>query len=333
MAKKNKNRIRSVVEPFSPKQIRRETRARVRLEFGDADRALRGDLRASRQQSKNLNAWYQQYQGNMERLRQGQLANTNALQEQSRASAGLMNQAATAQREALDAEEQRSAALRGASTSGAGATEAAGETQRQALMTSTRDRNAQIGSSAYNRLAEVNAAAGLGLQADQRRERGTRLETRSKMRDLARDKGASRIKNRADIIRGERDFNIQNRTLNANIADDRADNALDRQREARLASQGSGGSGGSSGGGGRSVDRQDVGRGVALLDGQVTTTDNWMSFKTPKGQRKAFYYLRRNGLSPAEARRAIRRFTKRKQREINNTPNSSGAGQPGSNTG
>ena len=308
MAKKNKNRIRSVVEPFSPKQIRRETRARVRLEFGDADRALRGDLRASQQQSKNLNAWYQQYQGNMDRLRQGQLANTNALQEQSRASAGLMGEAAAAQRSALDAEEQRSAALRGASTSGAGATEAAGETQRQALMTSTRDRNAQIGSSAYNRLAEVNAAAGLGLQADQRRERGTRLETRSKMRDLARDKGASRIKNRADIIRGERDFSIQNRTLNANIADDRADNALDRQREARLASQGSGGSGGSSGkGGGGGVPREDLRQAIAYTREAIRDTPGakWGDWRGLKGAKTELIDgLINRGVSPAAARAA-----------------------------
>lgn len=307
--RKNKNRIRSVVEPFSPKQIGRETKARVRLEFGDTQRALQGDLRASQQQSKNLNAWYGQYQDNMERLRQGQLANTSALQEQSRANAGLMNQAATAQREALDAEEAKSAALRGASTSGAGATEAAGETQRQALMASTSDRNAQMGSSAYNRLAEVNAAAGLGLQADQRRERGTRLETRSKMRDLARDKGASRVKNRSDIIRGERDFSIQNRTLNANIADDRADNALERQRENRLAAEAaSGGSGGGSGGGGYSRAE------ASSFIRQKLAKDEESWKYVANAPAEYVDYLVNRGVDRAVAKAAVRTFIQKKRR-------------------
>ena len=336
MSKRNRNRngrIRSVVEPFSPRQINRETNARVRLEFGDVGRALQGDLRANAQSQRNTNAWFQQYQNTMAGLRR----------EQDRANAGLrdrIGQGATAlgsqgaaRSDAVQSDQDRSASIRGAiADTGARATESAAEGQRQALMGLARDRADQMGESSQSRLRQVNAAAELGRQADIRGIRNEALETRAKMRDLARDKGASRIKNRSDIIRGERDFSIQNRTLNSNIADDRADNALDRQREARLAREAaSGGSG--SGGGGRRVDRQQVGRGVALLDGQVETPDQWMTFKTPKGRRKAFYYLRRNGLSPAEARRAIRRFTKRKQGEINNTPNSSGAGRPGSNTG
>lgn len=219
MAKKNRgkrgrqNAIRSFLAPLTPQQAKREARARTRLEFGEVGRALRSEMDASRQQSKNLNAWYQQYQNNMDRLRQGQLANTNALQEQSRQSAGLMNDAAAAQRTALNTEEAASAALRGATTSGAGATEAAGATQRQNLMAATRDANAQLGSSAYNRLAEVNAAADLGRQADQRQERNTQLKIRSKMRDLKRDKGAARLKNYRDIVQGERDYSIQKQGL------------------------------------------------------------------------------------------------------------------------
>lgn len=230
--RKRKGAIRSFLAPLTPKQARREANARTQLEFGEVARAIRGQLDASRQQSKNLNAWYEQYQGNMEKLRQGQLANTNALQEQSRKTGELMDTTAAAQRQALDSEEAKSAAIRGATTSGAGASEAAGATQRQNLMGSTRDVNAQIGASAYNRLAEVNAAAELGRQADQRQERNTRLKLQSKLRDVKRDKGAARVKNRADIIRQERDWAGFNRTL---AQKDRYSNAMITQAQLGLA--------------------------------------------------------------------------------------------------
>ena len=341
MAKKNRNRngrIRSVVEPFSPRQINRETNARVRLEFGDVGRALQGDLRANAQSQRNTNAWFQQYQNTMAGLRR----------EQDRANAGLrdrMGQGATAlgsqgaaRSDAVQSDQDRSASIRGAiADTGARATESAAESQRQALMGLARDRADQMGESSQSRLRQVNAAAELGRQADIRGIRNEALETRAKIRDLGRDKGASRIKNRSDIIRGERDFSIQNRTLNANIADDRADNALDRQREARLAREAaSGGSGsGGGGGGGRGPSPQKVRQATSWLRSSVRKESGgvgWMDVAS----RPQFYVdlLINRNVPERVARVAVRRYIRRnKQRVTNNTPNSSGAGRPGSNTG
>jgi hypothetical protein len=315
MAKKNKNknRIKDVIGPLSPKQVRRETKARVRLEFGDVGRALRGDLRASRQNSRNIQSWYGEYQNQMNKLRAGQAANTQTLQNQMNQNASYLGGQGSARSSAVADDQGRSAAIRGAMTDqGAGATENAAEGQRQALLASSRDRAAQMGYSSNSRLAGVNSAAELGRQADQRQERNTRLETRAKMRDLARDKGASRIKNRADITRQERDFYISRRTLNSNIRSDKEQRALDRQRENRIAS--GGGSGGGSGSGGKGSSGYSVGEAMSLVTAQVAKSGgSWTEVRKNPGIAVAALVDR--GVSKPVAKKAVRRWIKRRQQK------------------
>lgn len=251
MATRNRGKqISAVVRPRTKKQIAKEARALANLQYGETSRALQGNLRETRQLGKNTNAWFRQYQKGMRGLQRGQLAGTRWLQRQMRKNANVLNAQSAQTTAGVDAGAERSAAIRGAETGNVSADARAAAAQRQALLGSTRSRAAQIGASGVNRLAGVTAAAQLGRQADQRRIRGEVLETRSKLRDLKRDKGAAFVKNVGDLTRAERDQDIQRRTLNANIADDRADNALARREENRLANGGSGGSGGGSGGGG-----------------------------------------------------------------------------------
>ena len=219
MAKKQGSRqrskqINSLIAPLTPKGLRQEVRARTRLQYGELGRALRGDLRASRAQSKNLNAWYNEYQREMDKLRSGQLANTQALQGQMASNAGAVSQAGAATRQALQAEEDRSAAIRGTVSTGENTSrDAAGAAQRSALAASSRDAAAQMGASSNNLLTGIAAASELGRQADQRAGRNTRLQTQSKLRDLKREKGDFRVKTRGDLRQSERDWTIQNRTL------------------------------------------------------------------------------------------------------------------------
>lgn len=238
MAKKQGSRqrskqINSLIAPLTPKGLRQEVRARTRLQYGELGRALRGDLRASRAQSKNLNAWYNEYQREMDKLRSGQLANTQALQTQMASNAGAVSQAGAATRDALQSEEDRSAAIRGTVSTGENTSrDAAGAAQRSALAASSRDAAAQMGASSNNLLTGIAAAAELGRQADQRAERNTRLQTRSKLRDLKREKGDFRVKTRGDLRQSERDWSIQNRTL---AQKDRYSNAMITQAQLGLA--------------------------------------------------------------------------------------------------
>lgn len=238
MAKKQRNRqrskqINSLIAPLTPKGLRQEVRARTRLQYGELGRALRGDLRASRAQSQNLNAWYNEYQREMDKLRSGQLANTQALQGQMASNAGAVSQAGAATRDALQSEEDRSAAIRGTVSTGENTSrDAAGAAQRSALAASSRDAAAQMGASSNNLLTGIAAAAELGRQADQRAERNTRLQTQSKLRDLKREKGDFRVKTRGDLRQSERDWTIQNRTL---AQKDRYSNAMITQAQLGLA--------------------------------------------------------------------------------------------------
>ena len=334
MAKKNRNRIRSVVEPFSPRQIRREANARTRLELGEAGRALRGDLRAKAQDQRNTNAWFRQYQNTMAGLRAEQDRANAGLRERMGQGASALGTQGAARADSVQSDQDRSASIRGAiADTGAGATESAAERQRQALMGLARDRADQMGESSQSRLRQVNSAAELGRQADIRQIRNEALETRAKMRDLARDKGAARVKNVGDLTRNERDFYIQRRTLNSNIRNDQQQLALDRQREARIASEGSGGSGGGSGGGGPSPAR--VRQATSWLRSGVRKESGgvgWMDVAS----RPTFYIdlLINRGVKERVAKAAVRRYIKRnRDRVTSNTPNSSGAGRPGSNTG
>lgn len=308
MAKKNRNRIRSVVEPFSPRQIRREANARTRLELGEAGRALRGDLRANKQDRRNTNAWFQQYQNTMAGLRAEQDRANAGLRERMGQGASALGTQGAARADSVQSDQDRSASIRGAiADTGARATESAAESQRQALMGLARDRADQMGESSQSRLRQVNSAAELGRQADIRQIRNEALETRAKMRDLARDKGAARVKNIADLTRAERDQDIQRRTLNANIADDRADNALARQKENRIASEGSGGSGGGSGGGGYT--RQEA---TSFIRQKLAKDgENWKYVANAPAE--YVDYLVNRGVDRAVAKRAVRTFIRRKK--------------------
>jgi hypothetical protein len=110
----------------------------------------------------------------------------------------------------------------------------AADTQRQALLASSRDRAAQIGESTGGYLRGVTAASELGRQADVRGIRNTIAETRSKVRDLKREKGDFRVARAGEKRGEERDWNIQNRTLSSNNRNAAAGRALDWATENRL---------------------------------------------------------------------------------------------------
>lgn len=327
MAKKNrKNQMRNILAPMDRRRIMREAGARTRLEYAPAQRAVQGDLRASKQQSRNINSWYQQYQNQMNALRTQQAGNTQALQDQMNKNAEALGGQAAARSSAVADDQSRSAAIRGAMVDpSAGATESAADTQRQALLASSRDRAAQMGASANTRLAGVNAAAELGRQADQRQERNTRLESRAKLRDIARDRGASRIKNIGDLIRAERDYSIQNRGL---AQRDRYSQALITQAQLGLAGKQASAnatlgaaqlySGAKikaakiyNAGGGKKVKGGDVLRAQDYLRAELVTTGaSWQDVRNNRQRWVA--QLTSRGADPVAARVAVRRYLKNK---------------------
>lgn len=216
MAKNRNKQINSIIGPLTPKTMKKVIKSNTRLKFGDEGRGLQGDLRAGRQDSRNTNAWYREYQDQMKGLTSTQDVANSSLQDQMRENANYFGRQSYNTDSAARAEEERSAAIRGAVADPSGATrDQAAEDQRQALMASSRDRTAQIGASANNLLRGVSAASELGRQADQRQIRNTQAETRDKIRNLNKDKGAFRLSEWDRLRTGERDWNIQSRSLNS----------------------------------------------------------------------------------------------------------------------
>jgi hypothetical protein len=152
----------------------------------------------------------------MNPVRAEQNAGTAALQQSMRDNASYLSGWNQNQSQATGAAEDRSAAIRGAVADPTAASrDEAADTQRQALLASSRDRAAQIGESTGGYLRGVTAASELGRQADVRGIRNSIAETRSKQRDLAREKGDFKVARTGEKRGEERDWSIQNRTINS----------------------------------------------------------------------------------------------------------------------
>jgi hypothetical protein len=246
MAKDRKKKINTVIAPLTPKQLNREIGAETRMKYGELGRDLQGDIRASNTDIRNTNSWFKQYQNRMNPVRDEQAASTANLQRDMRDNASYLSGWNRDQSDATGAAEDRSAAIRGAVADPTAASrDEAADTQRQALLASSRDRAAQIGASTGGFLRGVTAASELGRQADVRGIRNTIVETRSKQRDLKREKGDFRVARTGEKRGEEREWASLNRTFRAGRADSAADRALDaqelalaRQKENRIASGG-----------------------------------------------------------------------------------------------
>lgn len=329
---KRKNKINSIVAPLTPGRMKKEIGAETRMKYGELGRDLQGDLRASGQDIRNTNSWFAQYQNRMNPVRDEQTAGTANLQDEMRKNASYLSGWNQNQSQATGASEDRSAAIRGAVADPTAASrDEAADTQRQALLASSRDRAAQIGESTGGYLRGVTAASELGRQADVRGIRNTIAETRSKVRDLKREKGDFRVARAGEKRGEERDWNIQNRTLSSNNRNAAAGRALDWATENRLSSQGSGsgGSGGSKGGAG-GYKPAEIRSTVSQLREQLR--DAGISPKSPQSIRRQKREILDelisppNPVDPALARAAYRRVLKA-ARKWDKNPNNPGSSE------
>jgi hypothetical protein len=328
MAKQNnrKNRMRGILGFRSRGQLMKEAKARTRLELGPVGRELGGQFRASKQDSRNINSWYGQYQNQMARLRGEQRDAFTQAQSNARANADYLSGQGSDSASAVQTDQDRSAAIRGVTADpGAAATESAAAAQRRALLASGADRLNAVTLSAQSRLANTNQAAELGRQADQRQERNRRAEIRARKADLARDKGAAMVKNLGDLTQTERDWSIQNRTLKQK---DRYSNAMITQAQLGLAGKQASAnatlgaaqlySGAKikaakiyNAGGGKKVKGGDVLRAQDYLRAELGASGaSWQDVRN--NRQKWVAQLTNRGADPVAARVAVRRYLKNK---------------------
>jgi hypothetical protein len=308
---KRKNKINSIVAPLTPGRMKKEIGAETRMKYGELGRDLQGDLRASGQDIRNTNSWFAQYQNRMNPVRDEQAAGTANLQDEMRKNASYLSGWNQNQSQATGASEDRSAAIRGAVADPTAASrDEAADTQRQALLASSRDRAALIGESTGGYLRGVTAASELGRQADVRGIRNTIAETRSKVRDLKREKGDFRVARAGEKRGEERDWNIQNRTFAAGRADAANANALDWATENRLSS---GSGSGESSGGSRGSSGYSPREAVSFIRQKLAKDEeNWKYVANAPGE--YVDYLVNRGVSRGAAKAAVRRFIRAKKR-------------------
>lgn len=334
MAKPDKkNRVRSLVAALTPKQARKEIKAEAKLAYGGQLRDLGKQIGASKQQSRQINQWYDQYRNNVADIQRGQAASTAALQGQARAWDNTAATRAKAETNRVSGEEDRSAAIRGAlPNSGAADTDKAAEEQRNALRKSYGMRAAEMGTASNNLLEQFREASFSGLRDDQRRERNIRLNIQKDRAAAKKERDLFKVSQMGVKRKEERDWRFQNKSLRSDNRNAAANRALDWATENRIASEGSGGGGGSkgSGGGGGGYKPAEVRGAVAQLRRQLdkagTSPRDPKTIKRQKTTILDELMSPPNALDPALARIAYRRILKKAQRWDSNPNN------PGSST-
>jgi len=329
MAKKKKKRP-SVTAPLDWKGIRRETKAKTRLQYGEFGRQLRGEMRKSQQDTRNTRQWYRQYRQNLAQVRRQNTRAFGQLDRDNRAASNRAQSAFAANRDRLAAEERESAQLRGvAPETSPMASNTAAEEQRRQLRDSYASRTRQMGASSSALLNQMRASSAAGRAADVRAQQSERRNLREKKRELAREKGDFRVATRGDLIRGEREWKVQRWSA----ADAAGKLDLDRQAEARRAAGGGSSSGGGSSGGGKSggggAPPKEVRRAIAYTRQTIRATPGatWGDWRGLKGAKTELIDgLINRGVSPAAARAAYNTLLKRWRKKRGGKPSKPGRG-------
>lgn len=224
-----------VTAPLDPAGVRRETRASTQLKFRPLERAIGAEVRASKQRTKQIGNWWQNYLDEVS----GVQADTAAAYDQANATTqGLIAQAGAtdaAQTSALQAEAAKNAELRGAApgTELAGREAAAGA-QRNYLSAAYGGKNAAEGAHQKTYLADKRRI-GVGQSIASRKEEMRRTRATEKDRkETRKERGNYAVEKRGELRDKERDYLIQRRAFPEAKAERRQQERENAQEEARL---------------------------------------------------------------------------------------------------
>jgi hypothetical protein len=226
-----------VTEPLTPKTVSQETRASTNQRFRPLERAITGDIRASKQRVHEQGDWWQSY---LDQVNAGQ-ADTSAAYAQAAATGqaqiGQASAIDTANTDRLQGEAAKSAELRGVAPSTAPAErEAAMQAQRNYLGAAQGNATAQVGA---NQRAYLNEQKRIGVgqsiasrKEEQRRERTYRKD----LRNTRNERGDYATTKRGELRQSERDYLIQRQAFGLDkkqAAQDASDAGADNARADR----------------------------------------------------------------------------------------------------
>jgi hypothetical protein len=320
--KTRKKKLNSIIAPLeSPKQVRREVNAAARMRKRGVAQNIRGSIRESREQSRNIRSWYGQHQKQIADITAQGVRQQGATDAQAIRQSQAAGQQDANNRRELQADENQSAAYRGVtpdSTAAARGVEA--EAQRGNLRTIAGDRSTAQGQTNANFLGQIQASSRLGRDAMLRGERAVRQNARQDMGRLKKDTGDFKVTYRGNLRGKERDFYLQNKTLKGK---DNYSEAMKYVADAGLAGkQASAGatiaaakiySGGKikaakiygRGQGGKKITGADIKRAGSYLRSEVGDAP-WQSVATRR--QKMIDRLVNRGVDPVAAKMAVRRY-------------------------
>lgn len=215
MAKNRKNKLNSIIAPLETgKQVNREVMAAARIQQRPLARGIRGKIRESAEQSRNINSWFKQHQAQIADIRAGGIKQQNATNEAALRQSELAGQQDSANRRALQEDDSRSASYRGVQPdTSAAAREVEAAAQRSNLRSISGDRASLQGQSNANLLGQIGAASTLSRNAMLRGERAVRQQAGEDRQELRKNTADFMVDYRGKLRAGERDFYLQRRTL------------------------------------------------------------------------------------------------------------------------
>lgn len=189
------------------KGLRRETRAATNLRYRPEERAISGELRASRQRVGQQGDWWNNY---LQTVNQGRAETAAAYDKAAATSQAQVAQASaidTANTQKLNEEAAKSAATRGAETSSAPAErESAAQAQRNYLSAAQAGTTAQMGANQYAYLTDQKRI-GEGQKIASRTEEQKRgLSLRQDLRDTRKERGEYAASKRGELRDKEREY-------------------------------------------------------------------------------------------------------------------------------
>ena len=302
-------------QPITGKAYRREMNAATRLQFGDKQRALEGEQRASQARTQDLGDWFGEYQRQLAGANQATTQGYSDAESRIAARAAAARGADTSMNADMMAQAQADAAQRGVAFDPSAFQQGGQATSyRQGQANSLADLAALQGSS-ENAYLNDKSRIGQGELTNQRLQEAARARgLESDMRNLQTDQGAFRLDYRNKLRGSERDF----QNAKAQLGVDRASLGVKAGYNDAIRYQALMGnhktvdvnnsySGLGGGGGG---DKSDIREAIALIRGSSKNKKkNWSD------QQFVDALLRENkGIDAGEAKAAVRRW-RRKQRK------------------
>lgn len=217
MAKKNKTPW--FARPLRGKQMRREMNAATRLQFGDQQRQIQAQQRASAARSQDLGDWFGEYQRQLASANQATTQGYNDAESRIAARAAQARQADVAMNNAAIQQAQADAAARGVAFDPS-AFQQAGQaaSYRQGQDNTLADLTAMQG---QNQAAYMNdkSRIGQGELINQRLAEAARARGfENDLVNLAKDKGAFRVDFRNKSRQQERDYMNQKAQMGLDAA-------------------------------------------------------------------------------------------------------------------